>query len=103
LALEDLEPHLDSAEAALRGTPFPTAGPYAPVPRSQAMAEAAAKLGAEHHLAPLTIAFGDTPGGPVSGGRANLHRRRRYTCRMVGECNLGCNYGAKESLDYTCL
>ena len=27
----------------------------------------------------------------------------RFSCRLVGECNAGCNYGSKNSLDYTYL
>jgi cholesterol oxidase len=27
----------------------------------------------------------------------------RFTCRLVGECDVGCNYGAKNSLDYNYL
>src|SRR5207248_7108896 len=31
------------------------------------------------------------------------HGRTRYTCRLVGECDVGCNYGSKNTLDYTYL
>ena len=33
----------------------------------------------------------------------NLHGMPRQTCRLVGECDLGCNFGAKNTLDYTYL
>src|SRR5580692_2750698 len=33
----------------------------------------------------------------------NLHERTRYTCRLCGECDIGCNYGSKNTLDYTYL
>ncbi|HEX9030684.1 MAG TPA: GMC family oxidoreductase, partial [Streptosporangiaceae bacterium] len=33
----------------------------------------------------------------------NLHGRQRSTCRLCGECDIGCNIGAKNSLDYTYL
>src|SRR5262249_42564087 len=53
---------------------------------------------------------GDTPpmpGEPIhddSGSTINnLHGRTRYTCRLCGECDLGCNYGSKNTLDYTYL
>ncbi len=109
ITLADLEPHFERAEAALRGTPFPLNNePHAPVARPRAMIEAARQLGAEHHRPLLAIAFTSdgqalSPGAPIMSARANPHRRRRYACRLVGECNVGCNYGAKESLDYTCL
>ncbi|HTU97931.1 MAG TPA: GMC oxidoreductase [Solirubrobacteraceae bacterium] len=41
------------------------------------------------------------PGVPF--GAANLHGRPRHTCTLVGECDLGCNEGAKNTLDYTYL
>jgi cholesterol oxidase len=41
------------------------------------------------------------PGEPF--GSDNLHGRPRHTCTLVGECDLGCNEGAKNSLDYTYL
>ncbi len=33
----------------------------------------------------------------------NLHGAARQTCRLCGECDVGCNYGAKNTLDYTYL
>ena len=36
-------------------------------------------------------------------GEDNLHGRPRHTCTLVGECDLGCNEGAKNSLDHTYL
>ena len=41
------------------------------------------------------------PGAPVPGD--NLHHRPRTTCVLCGECDLGCNFGAKNTLDYTYL
>jgi cholesterol oxidase len=32
-----------------------------------------------------------------------LHGRPRSTCQLVGECDIGCNFGSKNSLDYTYL
>ena len=32
-----------------------------------------------------------------------LHDRDRQTCRLCGECDIGCNVGAKNSLDYNYL
>ena len=34
---------------------------------------------------------------------ANLHGRTRLTCRLCGECNFGCNYGSKYTLDFNYL
>ena len=33
----------------------------------------------------------------------NLHGRTRTTCQLCGECDVGCNYGAKNTLDYNYL
>src|SRR5947207_2656959 len=41
------------------------------------------------------------PGVQLPGD--NLHHRPRHTCTLVGECDLGCNEGAKNSLDYSYL
>lgn len=34
---------------------------------------------------------------------ARLHGAPRFTCRLVGECDLGCNFGSKNTLDFTYL
>jgi cholesterol oxidase len=43
------------------------------------------------------------PGEPIREAHGNLHGRTRYTCRLCGECDIGCNYGSKNTLDYTYL
>ncbi len=43
------------------------------------------------------------PGEPIAEPQPNLHGRTRETCRLCGECDVGCNYGAKNTLDYTYL
>jgi cholesterol oxidase len=42
-------------------------------------------------------------GEPIVGGPADLHGRTRLTCRLCGECNVGCNFGSKNTLDFTYL
>ena len=37
------------------------------------------------------------------GDHLNVHGRPRTTCRLCGECDIGCNYGSKNSLDYNYL
>ena len=105
----ELEPHLEAAESALAINPYPVEqAPYGDVGRVAAMRSASNRLGVEGEALSLAISFAPD-GGPASAGdpiieqTPNLHHHRRYTCRLVGECNLGCNYGAKNSLDYTCL
>jgi cholesterol oxidase len=48
-------------------------------------------------------------GGPIHEDAANYHtvmlgrEMPRSTCRLCGECDMGCNYGSKNTLDYTYL
>ena len=43
------------------------------------------------------------PGEPILGEPENIHGRVRQTCRLCGECNFGCNYGSKNTLDFNYL
>jgi cholesterol oxidase len=74
------------------------------------MQDAAAELGLPWQLPPLAVSFAPAPGaapGPglpiVDPPYGNLHGRQRTTCRLCGECDIGCNIGAKNSLDYNYL
>jgi cholesterol oxidase len=104
----DLDPHYDNVEAMMKPQQYPFAAePYASTAKTQAMQEAGQKLGVEWMLPPLAVAFANPGAQPVPGQRiiddANLHGVDRYTCRLVGECNIGCNLGAKETLDLNYL
>ena len=107
----DLDPHYDEVERMLGATPYPLeAAPYAATPKTQAMQDAAAELGLPWQLPPLAVSFAPSPGsapGPglpiVNPDYGNLHGRQRTTCRLCGECDIGCNIGAKNSLDYNYL
>jgi cholesterol oxidase len=105
----DLDPHYDRAEKmlAVQRYPFETE-PYASTPKTVALKRAAESLGFDWSLPHLAITFANegaqpVPGEPIREAHPNLHGRTRYTCRLVGECNAGCNYGAKNSLDYNYL
>jgi cholesterol oxidase len=84
---------------------FDPRGGAAMVPKTRQFLEAAAHAGKEGSLADLAVTFagehGAEPGAPIEG--ENLHGRRRRTCTLVGECDLGCNEGAKNTLDYNYL
>ncbi len=44
------------------------------------------------------------PGAPIDEpDHGNLHGLPRSTCRLSGECDVGCNYGSKNTLDHTYL
>ena len=105
---DDLEPHYERHERMLRATPYPfDREPYDRTYKTKAMEYASGELGLEWFLPPLAVAFdpGDgrpRPGEPIQG-EENLHGRTRLTCLLCGECNIGCNYGAKNTLDYNYL
>jgi cholesterol oxidase len=82
------------------------------VAKAQLFFAAARASGLDPQLAPIAVTFRAQDGeasdtAPAVPGEAfgadNLHGRPRHTCTLVGECDLGCNEGAKNSLDYTYL
>jgi cholesterol oxidase len=106
---DDLETHYDRAEKMLGGQLYPLEHPpYDRTPKTLAFKAAAEERGMDWRRVPLAVTFGNpgetpVPGEPIKEELPNLHGRTRYTCRLVGECDVGCNYGSKNSLDYTYL
>lgn len=103
----DLEPHYDAAERMLDATPYPfDRPPYDATPKTRAYAGAAQRLGLDWFRPNLAVTFspaGVAPGEPFGDPADNLHGRRRATCTLCGECDIGCNIGAKNTLDFTYL
>lgn len=105
----ELDPHYDAVERIIAPQRYPfDRAPYAQTPKTVAMQAAAEQVGVHWELPPLAVSFADgdrppVPGEPITEAVRNLHDRTRYTCRLVGECDVGCNYGAKNSLDFTYL
>jgi cholesterol oxidase len=71
------------------------------------MQTAAERLGLDWALPNLAVTFANpgeapVPGDPIDDG-GNLHGRRRFTCRLCGECDVGCNSGSKNTLDFNYL
>jgi len=102
---EQLDPHYDQAEKVLGAARYPDSYAQA-TPKTQAMRRAADRLGVEWFRPPLAVSFaeaGDPPGSPIPDSRHNLHDAPRMTCRLCGECDIGCNTGSKNTLDYTYL
>nr|NLI49108.1 GMC family oxidoreductase [Propionibacterium sp.] len=102
----DLEPHYDAVERML--TPVPS--PYPDLPKTRALREAAQQLGLPVFHPPIAVTFAATPGTPPQPkavipepSYGNLHGATRLTCRLCGECDIGCNEGAKNTLDHTYL
>ncbi len=113
---EQLEPHYDRVERMLNAQRFPfDQDPYAQTEKVRAFHVAAGRLVEKDPrrrlgLLPLAVTFGNAGRPPAPGevipepadGR-NLHGMDRRTCTLCGECVVGCNYGAKNTLDYNYL
>jgi cholesterol oxidase len=107
----DLDPHYDAVEAMLGATRYPFDHPaYAHTPKTIAMRDAASELGLDWQLPPLAISFAPEPGAEPEPGLpivepeyGNVHGDPRRTCLLRGECDLGCNEGAKNTLDHNYL
>ena len=82
--------------------------PYASTPKTIAFKAAAEANGLEWFLPKLAVTFANEGRAPVPGQTIeeeirNLHGRNRMTCQLCGECDVGCNFGAKNTLDYNYL
>jgi len=105
----DLDPHYDRVEAMLRPQQYPfDLSPYDATAKTRAFREAADRVGLRWFAPPLAVTFANAgedplPGAPIREEHPNLHGRLRSTCRLCGECDLGCNYGSKNTLDYNYL
>jgi cholesterol oxidase len=109
----DLDPHYDVVERMLGATPYPYADrtpKTLALKQSAQLRRAAGATDVDWQLPPLGITFAGAPGqSPVPGAPiplplyGNLHGVPRSSCRLCGECDLGCNDGAKNTLDHTYL
>src|SRR5919107_947893 len=107
----DLDPHYDEVEKMLNAQQYPIdEPPYNEVPKVSELRDAANRLGLDWRLPNLAITFGNegekpAPGEPIRDRFWDIEgrKRTRYTCRLVGECDIGCNYGSKNTLDYNYL
>jgi cholesterol oxidase len=106
----DLDPFYDRVEDALGATSYPfDHPPYDATPKTRGHRDAARRAGYAWHRPPLAVSFAPrpgappVPGAPIEEAHPNLHGRARSTCRLCGECDVGCQYGSKNTLDYTYL
>ena len=103
----ELEPHYDRVEKVLQPQRYPLEhAPYSSTLKTLAFKEAAKKKGMEWFLPPLAVTFANPNeppmlGEPIKEELPNLHNRTRLTCTLCGECDVGCNTGSKNTLDYT--
>lgn len=110
IGYDDLAPHYETVRDMIGASPYPFGyPPYSSTGKTLAMQDAAIALGREWGLPNLAVTFADgdmppTPGVPLTGAAAaNLHGAPRSTCRLCGECDMGCNYGSKNTLDLNYL
>jgi cholesterol oxidase len=105
----DLDPHYDRVEKMLGVQTYPVEHePYASTSKTNAFKEAAEANGLEWFHPNLAVTFANegrppVPGEPIVEEIPNLHGRTRVTCQLCGECDVGCNFGAKNTLDYNYL
>ena len=112
----DLEPHYAEVEHVLGATPFPFK--QAPYSATRKMLEFRGAAEASRHKFPpgalkletakLAVSFGKGGAGSPAGeliddGRNNRYGVPRLACRLCGECDIGCNYGSKNTLDLNYL
>jgi len=105
LEYSDIEEHYGTVEKMMGAEPFPP-NMHRRVPKAAVFEDVARKAGMSPQPAPLAVTFaenGQHPGDPFAAPEDNLHRFQRRTCRLCGECDLGCNDGAKNTLDFTYL
>ena len=106
-----LDRHYDCVEHMLNVQCYPlNHAPYNAAGRPLALRDAAERLHLDWRLPPLAVTFANDdadphPGLPIHESAPNIHGPDgvRRTCSLCGECNLGCNFGSKNSLDYTYL
>ncbi|MBM2821901.1 MAG: FAD-dependent oxidoreductase [Thermoleophilia bacterium] len=104
----ELDPHYEKVERVLAPQTYPLeVAPYSRTQKTLAMQRAADGLGLDWALPNLAVTFANPGRPPVPGEpieeEDNLHHRRRYTCRLCGECDIGCNFGSKNTLDFNYL
>jgi cholesterol oxidase len=106
---QDLEPHYEAAEAMLGAARYPfDTEPYSSSSKTAATRDAAQRLGLDWQLPPLAVSFASpgrapAPGEPLEEKEPNMHGLSRRTCTLCGECDVGCNLGAKNTVDLTYL
>jgi cholesterol oxidase len=96
----DLDRHYDAVHAMQRAERYPWTERTA---KTRALLDAARGAGLKAERPPLAVAFGERPGQPFDTGADNLHGAPRETCRLCGACDIGCQYGSKQTVDFTYL
>jgi cholesterol oxidase len=115
---QDLDPHYAAVERMMNVQQYPIhLPPFDRTSKATEFRQAAIRAGQEPIPLNLAVSFrvhpvehpehpddvGNPPvvGEPIPGW--NLHGKTRNTCRLCGECDIGCNYGSKNTLDFNYL
>jgi cholesterol oxidase len=101
LGYDELDEYYKRAEAMLGVSTYPYVEETL---KTREFRDAAGRAGLNWKPAPLAVTFskpGEPMGLPIVGD--NLHGVPRYTCRLCGQCDLGCNFGSKNTTDVTYL
>lgn len=116
----DLDPHYSVVERMLNIQQYPLDfPPYNQTHKTLALREAARINNMDWRLMNLAVSFRQRPvadpdnpdnaanpprfHAPIEEPAPNLHGMARSTCRLCGECDIGCNDGAKNTLDFNYL
>jgi cholesterol oxidase len=101
---DDLEPHYSAVEQMLGGTEYPFVLRDR-TPKTRAFVDGAKGAGLDPFYPKLAITFAEPghEGRQFDDGSGNRFDAERFGCRLVGECDVGCNFGAKNTLDLTYL
>lgn len=104
---EDLAPHYKAVREVLRVQYLPDDFAADRSPKTADFLAASENRG---QLAPVAVRFSVTEDNPQAGHPlpeekyGNVHGAvQRTTCQMKGECDVGCNVGAKSTMDHTYL
>ncbi len=110
----ELDPHYANVEAVLTPQRFPTDGePYSQIEKVNAFRTAAERVAARTpgctvERMPIAVTLYNDPRRPrpdevIEEPVPNRYGVTRRTCVLCGACWLGCNHGAKNTLDLTYL
>lgn len=100
-----LDPYYDVAKQVLGAVTVPTDDDERRVRRTAVFADAARHLGLTSHPAEVNVFFGPDPQRPLPPGTSatNRYGARQTSCTYCGECDIGCNEHAKNTLDLNYL
>ena len=107
---QTLDPYYQKVLEMMEARPYPIdqpGWPYAETPKSKALRQVYTRLSAHplgHPAARLEWPRLAIQFGPKAGeAKLNNQEVMQTTCIMCGECNIGCNYHAKNTLDLNYL